>query len=374
MIDIDEPAAEMPSCLADFRRAAKAVLRSDVWDFIEGGSGMEKTIEANRAAFDGIALVPRVLAGVITGNTRGRLLGSEVAMPVAIAPMAYQRLVHRDGEIAAARAACSAGIPFVMSTMSSCRFGDITATGARTWFQLYWLRDHEKVVELVSNAENLGCQALVVTVDVPIMGRRNRDVRNQFALPPDVGAVNLDSGPTEANLAASGTSAIATYTDSLFAQGLAWRDLEWLRQHTALPLVVKGILDPRDARLAVECGVDAVVVSNHGGRQLDGAPPSIAELPAVVEAVSGECEVLLDSGVRSGTDVLRALALGAVGMLIGRPALWGLAVGGERGIAEVLSLLQVEFREAMTLAGCADLAAAARLRTREVSVNARRSR
>ncbi len=372
MIGIDQPAAEVPVCLADVRRAAKAALRSDVWDFIEGGSGAETTIATNRAAFDSVALLPRVLTGVMAGDTRGRLVNTEVAMPVAIAPMAYQRLVHREGELAAARAARSAEVPFVMSTLSSCPFADITATGAQTWFQLYWLRDHAKVVELVTSAADLGCQALVVTVDVPIMGRRHRDLRNQFALPPGVRAVNLDSGPTEANLTASGTSAIATHTGSIFAQGLAWRDLEWLRQRTALPLVVKGILDPRDARLAVECGADAIVVSNHGGRQFDGAPPSIAALPAVAEEVSDDCEVLLDSGIRSGTDVLRALALGAFGVLIGRPVLWGLAVGGERGIAQVLSLLQSELREAMTLTGCADLAAATRLR-RGVRFSARRS-
>lgn len=277
MIGIDQPAAEAPTRLADVRRAAKAALRSDIWDFIEGGSGAETTIATNRVAFDSVALLPRVLAGVLAGDTRGRLLNSEVAMPVAIAPM--------------------------------------------------WLRDHEKVVELVISAEDLGCQALVVTVDVPIMGRRHRDVRNQFALPPDVRAVNLDSGPTEVNLTASGTSAIATHTSSVFAQGLHWRDLEWLRQRTALPLVVKGILDPRDARLAVECGADAVVVSK---------------------------------------------ALGAFGVLSGRPVRWGLPVGGERGIAQVLSLLQSELREAMTLTGCADLAAAARLR-RGVRFSARRS-
>jgi 4-hydroxymandelate oxidase len=373
MVSANQSVNNTLACLADFRQAAKAVLGTDVWDFIEGGSGAENIIDANQAAFNSIALVPRVLTGVIAGNTEGQLFDTKVAMPVAIAPMAYQRLVHRDGEVAVARAARSAGVPFVISTMSSCPFESIVATGAQTWFQLYWLRDRAKVVELVGGAETLGCRALVVTVDVPIMGRRNRDVRNQFALPLDVRAVNLDSRQTEANVTLSGTSAIARHTNSVFAQGLSWRDLEWLRQQSRLPLVVKGILDPHDAKLAVECGADAIVVSNHGGRQFDGAPPSVAELPTVVEAVGGDCKVFLDSGVRSGTDVLRALALGAVGVLIGRPVLWGLAVGSEDGVAEVLSLLQVELREAMTLAGCVDLAAAARLHPRDVSIHARRS-
>lgn len=359
--------ATPPVCLADVRDAAESVMAPPVWDFVEGGSGAETTLGANRAAFDRVAVLPRILAGVSAADSSATLLGQPAALPVAVAPMAYQRLFHPDGELAAARAAKLAGVPYIMSTLSSCHFADIAATGVNTWFQLYWLRERGNVLDLLARAEEAGCQAVMLTVDVPVMGRRRRDLRHQFALPPDVRAVNLQDAPTEAHQRNSGGSAVAAHTDLSFAQGLAWQDLEWLRGRTRVPLVVKGVLDPRDARRAVDCGADAVVVSNHGGRQLDGAPPSIVALPAVAAEVAGTCEVLLDSGVRSGTDVLRALALGASGVLLGRPVLWGLATGGEAGVAQVLSLLRAELHEAMTLAGCADLAAAAQLGTREVN-------
>lgn len=356
------PAA--PVSLADVRRTATAVLPPGVSDFIDGGSGTETTLSANRIAFDEVALLPRVLAGVSVADTAARLVGTDASMPVAVAPMAYQRLVHDEGELAAARAARSAGVPFVASTLSSHRIEDIAAVGATTWFQLYWLRDENTVRELVRRAEESGCRALMVTVDVPAMGRRRRDVRNGFALPQDVRAANVDGGgATSAQVRANGVSAVAVHTADAFEPGLTWRDVARLRRWTELPVLVKGILDPRDAWLAVEAGVDGVVVSNHGGRQLDGAVPSVDALPAVVDAVGGGCQVLLDSGVRSGTDVLRALALGASGVLVGRPVLWGLAAGGERGVAQVLSLLHTELSNDMMLAGCRDVAAAGELST-----------
>ncbi len=292
-------------------------------------------------------------------------------MPVAIAPMAYQRLLHEEGELAAARAACASGVPYIVSTLSSYRLEDIAATGAHTWFQLYCLRDQAKNHELVSRAEDAGCRALMVTVDVPMMARRLRDVRNAFALPPHVRAANLDTGGgSEAHRKVGGASALAVHTSSAFAAGLSWHDLEDLRGRTSLPLVVKGILDPRDARRAVEIGADSVVVSSHGGRQLDGAQPSLRALPGVLEAVNGNCEVLLDSGVRGGLDVLKALALGARGVLLGRPVLWGLAADGEDGVTKVLSLVRAELDEAMTLAGCADAAAASAVRTERLGSHA----
>ncbi|MEU5051467.1 alpha-hydroxy acid oxidase [Streptomyces sp. NPDC021096] len=358
-------------CLDDVRAAAEAVLEPAVRDFAEGGSGTEAVLAANRAAFADVALVPRVLTGVTAADTGAKLLGSDAAMPVAVAPMAYQRLFHEDGELAAARAARTAGIPYVVSTLSSHRMEDIAATGATTWFQLYCLRDRGKNHELVARAEAAGCEALMVTVDVPVMGRRLRDVRNGFALPDHVRAANLDTGPgTEAHQSFGGASALAVHTSAAFAPGLSWRDLAELRARTSLPLVVKGILDPRDARAAVDAGADGIVVSNHGGRQLDGAVPSLRALPAVAEAVSGDCEVLLDSGVRDGTDVLKALALGARGVLLGRPVLWGLAAGGEQGVERVLDLLRTELGENMTLAGCADTTAAAGLRTERTRTHA----
>ncbi|MGH3661187.1 MAG: alpha-hydroxy acid oxidase [Micromonosporaceae bacterium] len=386
-----EPAGS-PLSLADYEAAAEAALPTPVWDYIAGGSGAETTLAANRAALDRIGLLPRVLAGVVAPDTRARILGvrdgsdargmgfratspptvrvgagaGASAMPVAVAPMAYQRLVHPDGELAVATAAAAAGVPYAISTMSSYPIEEIAAIGGDVWFQLYWLRERHVVRSLVARAEQAGCSALMLTADLPVMARRLRDLRNSFALPADVVAANLvpeatgEAGdePSMAHHAVERTSAVAAHTNLAFEPALSWQDLRWLREQTDLPLVVKGILDPRDAELAVDVGADAVVVSNHGGRQLDGAAASVTALGAVVEAVQGRCQVLMDSGIRSGVDVLRALALGASGVLLGRPVLWALAVDGERGVGAALSLLHQELREAMTLAGCADLAAA----------------
>lgn len=362
------------ACLADFEEPARARLPRQVWDFLAGGSGDETTMNANRAALDRVAVMPRVLSGVSEVDTRTRILGGSSALPVAVAPMAYQHLAHANGETALARAAARAGVPYAASTLSSLPIEEITASGATVWFQLYWLRDRQLVAELVERAEAAGCAALMLTVDVPVLGRRLRDLRNSFALPPDVVAANLRAGAAEfragpedrAHTVGTGTSAVAAHTRAIFAPGLGWSDVAWLRDRTRLPLAVKGILDPRDAVRAVEVGADAVVVSNHGGRQLDGAPPSIVALPQVVDAVAGRCEILIDSGIRSGTDVLRALALGASAVLVARPLLWALAVGGERGADEALALLRDEVRDALTLAGCANPAAARDLRTVEV--------
>jgi 4-hydroxymandelate oxidase len=282
-------------------------------------------------------------------------------MPVAVAPMAYQRLVHPDGELALASAAGAAGVPYVASTMSSIPIEDIAKTGAEVWFQLYWLRDRTAVRALVDRAVGSGCTALLLTVDVPILGPRFRDIRNAFALPDDVRAANLEDTATPYRSTA-GSSALVAHTDELFAPAVSWHDFGWLRQQTGIPLVLKGILDPRDARRAADAGADGIVVSNHGGRQLDGAAASVLALPAVVDAVGNDCEVLLDSGIRSGTDVLKALALGASGVLVGRPLLWALAAGGGRGARLALALLQAEIQDALVLAGCADPDAAHDLR------------
>jgi 4-hydroxymandelate oxidase len=335
-----------------------------VWDFIAGGSGTESTLDANRAALDSVSLVPRVLAGVGRADTRARLVDTAAALPIAVAPMAYQRLLHPDGDLATAEAAAAAQVPFVVSTISSHPLEEIAKVGADLWFQLYWLHDRARVAELVRRAEDVGCRALMVTVDVPVMARRLRDLRNEFVLPSWIRSANLEpDGPSEAHSRRSGASAVAAHTNLAFDATLSWSDLERLRAQTRLPLVVKGILDPRDAERAAGIGADAVVVSNHGGRQLDGALPSVIALPQVAAAVGGQCQVLMDSGVRSGTDVLRALALGADGVLVGRPVLWGLSTAGAQGVAQVLSLLRTELEEALLLSGCADLAAARTLRT-----------
>ncbi|MFB8281284.1 alpha-hydroxy acid oxidase [Nocardia colli] len=349
--------------IAGLRRLAEQQLPTPVWDFIDGGSGDEVTVAANRTAFDAVQLVPRVLVDVTQPDCRTTLFGRESAMPVAVAPMAYQRLLHPDGELAAARAAATAGIPFTATMLSTVAVEQIAETGVDTWFQLYWLRDRGLMLDLLHRAEYAGCSGLILTVDVPEMGRRLRDIRNGFALPDDIRAVQLPEATTRlAHAGSADNSAVAAHTSELFDPGLNWAGLEWLRSNTKLPIMLKGVLDPRDAALAVQHGVESIVVSNHGGRQLDGAIPSIDALPDICAAVGDRCNVLLDSGIRSGTDVLRALALGARAVLLGRPVLWGLGVAGEIGVSATLSMLRAELHTAMRLTGCPDLAAAAALR------------
>ncbi|MFH8983321.1 alpha-hydroxy acid oxidase [Streptomyces varsoviensis] len=351
-----------PRSLDDVERAAAAVLPPDVWDFVAGGSGRERTLAANRAAFDRLFVRPRVLRDVSRCTTDATLLGRPVRMPVAVAPVAYQRLLHPDGEAASARAAKAAGVPFTVSTLSSVPVEELAGIGGSVWFQLYWLREDGRALELARRAEDAGCEALMLTVDVPWMGRRLRDERNGFALPDHVRAAHLDAGP--ASTAHRGTahgSAVAAHTGQALSPALTWSHVAELRAHTRLPLVLKGVLDPQDALHALESGVDALVVSNHGGRQLDGALPSVDALARVVEVVGDRCEVLLDSGVRGGTDVLKALALGASGVLVGRPPAWGLAAGGENGVRQVLDLLSEELRDALGLAGCQNVAEAREL-------------
>ena len=350
----------MAEALSDYESLAAAVLPAAVWDFVAGGSGSETTLRGNRTALDAMTLMPRVLAGVHEPDTTCTVLGNEIAMPALVAPMAYQRLLHPEGELLLARAAAESRIPYVISTLSSYPLEKIAGGAGPSWFQLYWLKDRFVVRSLVDRAAAAGCSALMVTVDVPVMGRRLRDVRNSFSLPSDVVAANLVDMVTEAHSAVPGVSAIASHTASAFEPAVSWRDLEWLRSSTELPLVVKGILDPRDARRAVDAGATGVVVSNHGGRQLDGAIASIDALGPVVDAVGNDCDVLLDSGIRSGTDVVKAVARGASAVLIGRPLLWALAVDA---VDEALGLLRQEVRDAMLLAGCADLAAVAELTT-----------
>ncbi|MGP9023152.1 alpha-hydroxy acid oxidase [Streptomyces sp. BR1] len=345
---------DAPVRTEDFAALAERSLPAHIWDFLAGGSGEELTLAANRAALDRVTLVPRMLTGGAGRTTGTDLLGTAAALPLAVAPMAYQRLLHPDGEAATARAAKAAGVPFVLSTLSSVPVEEITALGADTWFQLYCLRDRAATTELVRRAERAGCSALMVTVDVPVMGRRLRDLRHGFALPPEVAPAHLDPAATgRTHQGHAGSSAVAEHTAEAFADDLDWDDLARLRAETRLPLIVKGVLDPRDAARAAALGADAVVVSNHGGRQLDGAAAAIELLPAVREAVPDDCRVLLDSGIRSGTDILKALALGADGVLLGRPVLWGLAVDGEQGVREVLRLVESELRSALALSGCA---------------------
>jgi 4-hydroxymandelate oxidase len=339
--------------LADLEREARARLPADVWDFIAGGSGAERTLAANLAQFGHYALRPRVLVDVTGCDPALDLLGSPLRAPIGVAPMAYHRLVDPEGETATARATGRTGTLLVAGIFASRTLEEIAAAAdGPLWLQLYWLRRRDVLAGLVERAEAAGYRALVLTVDAPRIGRRLRDLRNGFAVPPDVRAVNLDPALMAASHRGdAGASGIETHAREQFDTTLTWDDLAWLRARTRLPLVLKGILTAEDARLAAEHGADAVVVSNHGGRQLDGALTGLTALPEVVDALPPELPVLFDGGVRTGTDIAIALALGARAVLVGRPVLWGLATGGEDGVARVLSLLTDELTHAMALLG-----------------------
>jgi 4-hydroxymandelate oxidase len=348
-------------CLADLECAARDVLPGEIWDFLAGGSGAEASLVANRTALERIFVIPRMLRDLTDSTTEAEILGRRAELPMAVAPVAYQRLFHPDGELAAARAARDAGVPYIIPTLSSVPLEKIAAAGGRSWFQLYWLRDEKRSLELVRRAEDAGCEAIVFTVDVPWMGRRLRDMRNGLALPEWVTAANFDAGAA-AHRRTRGLSAVADHTAREFAPA-TWESVAKVRAHTDLPVVLKGILAVEDARRAAEAGAGGIVVSNHGGRQLDGAVPGI-EMLGEIAAVAGDCEVLLDGGIRSGGDILKAVALGASAVLVGRPMMWGLAAAGEDGARQVLELLAVELRDAMGLAGCGSVSAARRLSTR----------
>jgi 4-hydroxymandelate oxidase len=337
----------------DYAQVAEARLPADIWGYIDGGSGTEWTLAENRAAFERITLRPRFLVDVHECDTSTSLLGTPLAAPIGVAPMAYHRLVHPDGELATAEAIGAVGGPFVVSIFASQPVEKIAehASGP-LWLQLYWLRQRDQLVELVRRAEGCGFEAIVLTVDTPKVGRRLRDLRNSFTLPEHVSAVNLaDTVMATSQQAVAGSSALERHSRERFDSTITWADLGWLRDLTTLPLLVKGVLTAEDARLAVQHGFAGVIVSNHGGRQLDAAPAAITALPEVVAAVDGRVPVLLDGGVRTGNDVFRALALGARTVFVGRPALWGLAAGGADGATRVLGLLRDELVEAMTLAG-----------------------
>ncbi|MFJ5880231.1 alpha-hydroxy acid oxidase [Kitasatospora cineracea] len=338
---------------ADFERAARARLPAETWDFVQGGSGAEHTLAANRAQFEQARLRPRTMVDVSTTDQRLTLLGSPLSTPIGIAPVAYHQLFHPEGETATARAAGRAGALMVAGIFASRTLESIAeaATGP-LWLQLYWLRRRDALAALVERAEAAGFRALVLTVDAPRIGRRLRDARNGFAVPAHIRAVNLDQSLMAASHRAdAGSSGIADHAKEQFDPTLTWADLAWLRERSTLPIVLKGILTAEDARLAAEHGVDAVVVSNHGGRQLDGALPTLSALPEVVAAMPPDLPVLLDGGVRTGTDVALAIALGARAVLIGRPILWGLAADGENGVARVLDLLKTELDDTLALLG-----------------------
>jgi 4-hydroxymandelate oxidase len=342
--------------LQEFEELARARLPAAVYDYYRGGADDEVALAANRAAFERVRLAYRVLVDVGRRDASAVVLGQGVAMPVLVAPTAFHRLAHPEGELATARAAGRAGTVMVLSTLSNSPVeAVVAASSGPVWFQLYVYRDRAATEALVRRVEAAGCRALVLTVDAPVLGRRERDVRNRFALPPELSVANLLAEGYGAVPQRPGDSGLAAYVSDLLDPALSWRDLAWLRSLTSLPVLVKGIVRPDDAVRAAELGAAAVVVSNHGGRQLDASPPTLEVLPEIADALAARSlpvEVYLDGGVRRGTDVVKALALGARAVLVGRPVLWGLGAAGEDGVARVLSLLAAEVDLALALCGC----------------------
>jgi 4-hydroxymandelate oxidase len=335
--------------VGDFEEVARGRLPAMVYDYYAGAAGDEWTLAENRRAFERWVLRPRMLNDVSDVSLETTILGTRLPFPIALAPTAFQRLAHRDGELATARAAASLGALMVLSTISTVSMEEVARTGVTRWFQLYVMKDRGLTESLLERAVAAGYGAVVLTVDTPWLGRRVRDERNEFTLPPGIGMANL--GAVEMPKDDAPGSKLATFFAADHDAALAWKDLEWIRSKASVPLLLKGIVTQEDARIAVAHGIDGIVVSNHGGRQLDGCIATLDALPEVVDAVEGRCEVLLDGGVRRGTDVLKALALGARAVLIGRPYLWGLAAEGEAGVRLVLEMLRDELRLAMSLAG-----------------------
>jgi isopentenyl diphosphate isomerase/L-lactate dehydrogenase-like FMN-dependent dehydrogenase len=337
-----------PCNVWEYERAAERVLEPGAFGYFAGGAGDELTLRENVAAYARWQLRPRVLTGVEGANTATRVLGTEVSMPVLVAPVAFQRMAHPDGEPGTARAAAAAGTIMVLSTLATSTPADVAvaAPEGHRWFQLYCYRDRGITEAMIDQAEAAGFEAIVLTVDAPRLGRRERDLRTGFVIPAEVTVPSF--------AAAAGGPAAGTPADmfALMDPAVDWAELERLAGRCRLPVLVKGIVTGEDARLACEHGADAIVVSNHGGRQLDGAMATIDALPGVVEGADGRLEVLVDGGVRRGVDVLRARALGARAVLVGRPVVWGLAVAGEHGARRVLDLLRDEIELGLVLLGC----------------------
>lgn len=348
----------------DFRKAAMRVLERSAYDYFLSGSDGQKLKRRNRAAWDALEIRHRVLVDVSKVDTSTELLGLKLPFPAMIAPMAYQRLAHDGGELATARAAAAAGVSMIVSTMANVGLEEIAgATPAPKWFQLYCHRDRDITKDLIQRAEAAGYRALVVTVDAPVLGRRLADERNNFDLPEGLTRANLvqyeGSGSFSQSEKVPDPLADSSHLAELFRTrqdaSLTWNDIDWFKTLTSLPILLKGIVRGDDAKRAADAGCAGVIVSNHGGRQLDASISSARALPEVVAAVEDRIPVLVDGGIEWGADILRALAVGAKAVLIGRPILWGLAVAGEAGVRRVLELYREDFQRAMQLAGCASV-------------------
>ncbi len=369
------------TCIEDLRQMAKKRVARAVFDYVDGGAYTEATLRANSAELEAIALRQRVAVNVDNRSTRTTMAGHEVAMPVALAPVGLTGLNWADGEILAARAAQRFGVPYTLSTMSICSIEDVAGAVEKPfWFQLYVMRDRGFSASLIERAKAAKCSALVLTLDLQVQGQRHRDLKNGLAVPPRLtpGTIadvmtkpgwvfNVLTGKrkTFGNLAGHVTGAgslktLSEWTASQFDPTLSWQDVEWVKKLWGGKLILKGILDVEDARLAAASGADAIVVSNHGGRQLDGAVSSIRALPEIVDAVKDKIEVWFDGGIRTGQGVLKALALGARGCMIGRAYAYGLGAMGEAGVTRALEILRNELDVTMALCGVRDVKSASR--------------
>jgi len=360
------------TCIEDLRLIAKRRVPKMFYDYADSGSWTESTYRANSSDFDRIRLRQKVAVNMENRSTAGQMIGQDVAMPVALAPTGLTGMQCADGEIKAAKAAEAFGVPFVLSTMSICSIEDVAAATTKPfWFQLYVMRDKDYLGRLIDRAKAAGCSALVLTLDLQIIGQRHKDVKNGLSAPPKPTVANIINMATKVRwgLGMLGTKRrgfgnivghvdgvenvgnLAEWTNAQFDPALSWDDVAWIKERWGGKLIIKGILDADDARLAVKSGADAIIVSNHGGRQLDGAVSAIEILPEIIDAVGSEIEVHMDSGIRSGQDVLKALALGAKGTYIGRAFLYGLGAMGEEGVTKVLEILHKELDLTMAFCG-----------------------
>lgn len=364
------------TCIEDLRLLAKRRVPRMFYDYADSGSWTESTYRANEEDFRKLKFRQRVAVDMNNRSLRSTMVGQAVSMPVAIAPTGLTGMQHADGEILAARAAEKFGIPFTLSTMSICSIEDIAAhTSQPFWFQLYVMKDRDFIERLIDRAKAARCSALVLTLDLQVLGQRHKDLRNGLSAPPRLtlaNILNMASKPrwclgmlgtqrrSFGNIvghakSVSDMSSLSSWTSQQFDPGLSWNDVEWIKQRWGGKLIIKGIMDAEDARLAANSGADALIVSNHGGRQLDGAPSSIAALPGIVEAAGKQIEIHMDGGVRSGQDVLRAVALGARGVYIGRPFLYGLGAMGEAGVTRCLDIIRNELDITMAFCGKRDI-------------------
>ncbi|NGM88759.1 alpha-hydroxy-acid oxidizing protein [Parapusillimonas sp. SGNA-6] len=364
------------TCVEDFRQLAQRRVPRMFYDYADSGSWTEGTYRANEADFQKLKFRQRVAVDIEKRTHRSSMIGIDVTMPVAIAPTGLTGMQHADGEILGARAAEKFGIPFTLSTMSICSIEDVAANTTKPfWFQLYVMRDRDFIERLIDRAKAANCSALVLTLDLQVLGQRHKDIRNGLSTPPKptlANLINLATKPrwcmgmlgtkrrTFGNIVghAKGVgdlSSLSSWTAEQFDPSLNWKDIEWIKKRWGGKLVLKGIMDAQDARLAVETGADALIVSNHGGRQLDGAPSSISALPAIAHAVGKEIEVWMDGGIRSGQDILKAIALGAKGTMIGRSFLYSLGAMGEAGVYRCLQMLANELDITMGFCGHTDI-------------------